>query len=278
MEVRDCLSNLALKAPGDGHGSQNAITNNQGKLMSFMNGRFRQGLLAGLTVITFAASSAAAGKTLTAYTSELPPLSLSETEKGIAVEMMEAVAERARIDLNIEFVPWKRAQTIVQNTPGTLIFSIGRSDEREQEYAWIAELFATESGFITTGKPINSFAQAVAEKPTVGVLLGSGRVQVLNENAVTRLDEIVEEEQILSMLNTGRVDAWYTMLWRAAYLLKEEGFDQDTFAFGNPVYVGHQYLAAHRDFDPELARRLAAAIADFRASPEYQKLIKHYTR
>ncbi|MHA7777672.1 substrate-binding periplasmic protein [Roseibium sp. M-1] len=229
-------------------------------------------------ILYFASASPSLADTITAYTSFLPPLSLNESDKGIAVEMMEAVAERAAIDLRIEFVPWKRAQTIVQNTPGTLIFSIGRSEDREQDYTWIASLVETESGFITTGKPIDSFRQAVEEMPIVGVLLGSGRVRVLRDNDVTTLDEIAEEDQFLTMLSTGRIDAWYTMLWRGAYFLKKQGYDRDAFVFGKPVYVGRQYLAAHKEFDPDLARHIADTIAAYRKTPAYRALINRYVR
>jgi ABC-type amino acid transport substrate-binding protein len=243
--------------------------------MDFPNRKF---LRIAAAILFCAAGSRSFAEPITAYTSFLPPLSLNKTEQGIAVEMMETVAKRAEIDLRIEFVPWKRAQTIVQNTPGTLIFSIGRSDEREQDYTWIAALVETESGFITTNKSIDSFSQAVREKLTVGVLLGSGRVSILRENNVTALDEIAEEDLFLYMLNTGRIDAWYTILWRGAYFRKKQGFDREAFVFGKPVFVGRQYLAAHKDFDPDLARRIANAIAVFRETPDYEALIDKYVR
>ncbi|MTI42666.1 amino acid ABC transporter substrate-binding protein (PAAT family) [Roseibium hamelinense] len=215
---------------------------------------------------------------IVAYTAHLPPLSIEGTPPGMAVEVMQLAAARAGIELDVRYQPWKRAQASAQSTPGTLIFSIGRSASREEAYHWIAPLFDTESGFVSLSEPVDSYQEAISKNINVGVLLGSGRVRIFKNEGLTNLSEIPSESQIAAMLNAGRIEAWYTMTWRAAYLTKKLGYDPARLKIGKPVWSGQQYLAAHKEFDPDISARLRQAIEDVRRSPDYADIVRRYTQ
>ncbi|MEP3045832.1 MAG: transporter substrate-binding domain-containing protein [Roseibium sp.] len=228
-------------------------------------------------IITMSGFSHAKEKVI-AYTGYLPPLSINSHQKGIAVELMELVAEEADIDLDIRFTPWKRAQVLTQNTPGSLIFSMAATKERFKTYDYIAPLIYTESAFVTLDQPINTFENAVATGKVIGVHRGSQRSKILQRNGLVNLAEVSSPEQITAMLHVGRIDAWYTMSVRASYMMKKLGHNPERLIIGSPLSHGMQWLAANKDIDPELKARLSSAISKVWRDPRYWQIVDGYAK
>ena len=222
------------------------------------------------------ASSGHAREKLVAFTGYLPPLSINAEEKGIAVELMELVAEEAGIHLDIRFAPWKRAQVLAENTPNSLVFALAATRERFKKFTYIAPLIYTESAFVTLDEPINSFENAIGNERVIGVHLGSQRAKILQRNGLTNLTEITSAEQMTSMLHAGRIDAWYTMSIRASYMAKQLGYNPDELVVGAPLSHGVQWLAAHKDIDPDLKARLSLAMSKVWRDPSYWQIVDSY--
>lgn len=214
---------------------------------------------------------------LTAFTGYLPPLSIDEDHKGIAVELMELVAEEADIELDIRFAPWKRAQVLAQNTPGALLFTAAYSKARRDKFQFIAPLIYTESAFVTLDQPLDTFEKAVETGKVIGVHLGSQRSRILERFGIRNVEEITSAEQMGTMLRTGRIDAWYTMSMRASYVFRQQGFDPKELVIGAPVTHGTQWLAANRDLDPQIRARLAAAVSRVWRDPRYWQIVDQYS-
>lgn len=243
------------------------------------------GLIAGAWAIVVAACLACSAPLqaetetkLVAFTGYLPPLSIDQTRKGISVELMELVAEEAGVDLDIRFAPWKRAQLLAENTPGSLLFTAAYTRARAKKFQYIAPLIYTESAFVTLDRPIDTIEEAVRSGKVIGVHLGSQRSRILKRSGVTNLEEIASAEQMSGMLRAGRIDAWYTMSIRARYVFREQGHDPRTLRIGAPVTHGIQWLAANRDLDPEIRARLSAAVSRVWRDPRYWQIVDRYTR
>ncbi len=215
---------------------------------------------------------------LTAFTGYLPPLSINESHKGIAVELMELVAEEAGLEIDIHFAPWKRAQLLAENTPGSLLFTAAYSKARSKKFQYIAPLVYTESAFVTLDQPLDTFEKAIATGKVIGVHLGSQRSRILHRFGVRNVEEITSAEQMSTMLRTGRIDAWYTMSIRASYVYRQQGFDPGELVIGAPVTHGTQWLAANKDLDPEIRARLAAAVSRVWRDPRYWQIVDQYSR
>ena len=65
-------------------------------------------------------------------TEDLRPYNYLENGKlkGVGTEVVEAVLKELNLPLEIQVYPWARAFAIATNEPGTLIYTIGRSEER----------------------------------------------------------------------------------------------------------------------------------------------------
>jgi len=213
---------------------------------------------------------------LIAYTGYLPPLSIDETRKGISVELMELVADEAGVELDIRFAPWKRAQLLAENTPGSLLFTAAYTRARAETFQYVAPLIYTESAFITLDRPLDTIEEAIQSGKVIGVHLGSQRSRILKRSGVSNLEEIASAEQMSSMLRAGRIDAWYTMSIRASYVYRQQGHDPRNLRIGAPVTHGIQWLAANRDLDPQIRARLATAVSRVWRDPRYWEIVDRY--
>lgn len=250
-----------------------------GGALSFLKGYSAAGILVlALAVLMPAPLYAQEKLRLTAFTGYLPPLSIDEKQKGIAVELMELVAAEADIELDIRFAPWMRAQLLAENTPGALLFTAAYSRARREKFQFIAPLIYTESAFVTLDQPLDTFEKAIETGKVIGVHLGSHRSRILNRFGVHNVEEIPTAEQMGTMLRTGRIDAWYTMSMRASYVFRQQGFDPKTLVIGAPVTHGTQWLAANRDLDPQIRARLATAVSRVWRDPRYWQIVDQYSR
>ncbi|MCV0426104.1 MAG: transporter substrate-binding domain-containing protein [Roseibium sp.] len=211
-----------------------------------------------------------------AYTGFLPPLSIDNEQKGIAVELMELVAEKAALEFDIRFAPWKRAQILAENTPGALLFTIAYSQSRSKKFQYIAPLIYTESAFVTTSEPLDTFENAIESNKVIGVHLGSQRSRILQRAGIENFIELSTAEQMTTMLQTGRIDAWYTMSVRAKYMFRQMGYDPDKLVIGAPLSHGIQWLAANKELDPEIRARLSAAVSKVWRDPKYWEIVDRY--
>ncbi|WP_166642124.1 substrate-binding periplasmic protein [Paludibacterium purpuratum] len=66
---------------------------------------------------------------------------------GPNVAMVQAILAEAKFQTPIKIVPWARAFFMGKNRPNTLIFSLSRSKERENQFIWIGELMRRDDWF-----------------------------------------------------------------------------------------------------------------------------------
>ena len=234
-------------------------------------------LAAGLFFLAPFLSVSFATERIIAFTGYLPPLSISLEKKGIAVELMELVAEEAGLELDIRFAPWKRAQLLAEHTPGSLLFTMAYTRSRGEKFTYIAPLIYTESALITLDQPLDTFEKAIESGKVIGVHLGSQRSKILQRAGINNFAEISSAEQMGRMLKTGRIDAWYTMSLRANYMFKELGFDPDSLVVGAPLSHGIQWLAANKALDPDIKARLSAAVSRVWRNPDYWQIVDQYS-
>lgn len=212
-----------------------------------------------------------------AYTAVLPPYTLGADPDapGAAHEMVEEISSRTGIEIQIEYLPWGRAQATVQETPNTILFAATRSEAREPLYSWITLMVEPREVFVTVGEPLNSFTDA-ADAGLVVVLDNSPRHGRLEREGLANVEPVRETQLAARMLNGGRVVAWYTFDHRAAFVFSSEGLDPSTLTFGEAQSSPQNWMAAHPDFDPAIAAQIDAAMADMRADGTYDEILSRY--
>ena len=59
---------------------------------------------------------------------------------GAAADLAHEVLTRAAVEHTITIYPWARAYSMAKTQPNTLILSMARTPEREQEFKWVGEI------------------------------------------------------------------------------------------------------------------------------------------
>ncbi len=234
-------------------------------------------LISLLILFTTLSATQAQAETITIFTAKLPPFTISEKDKGISHEILEQVAVRAGIEIEFKYLPWKRAQSDAQATPNSLITTMIRSTAREEKYNWIIPLLESQTAFISLTKPVNSFEEGQALKK-VAVLRGTPRERNLTKQNFGNIHAVNGTDLAARLLNGGRVDAWYTIVQRAAFVFKSEGYDPGSLVVGTPTSVASLWLASNKTFDSALAQKIKTTVEEFRKTPEYQAILDKYSK
>jgi polar amino acid transport system substrate-binding protein len=232
-------------------------------------------LLAAAAILV-AAQGAASAQTLRALTADtLSPFSRAEADAlpGFNVELMRAIAEEAGVELVIEWMPWKRAQAMVEEGPDLLLFGATRNAAREETYDWVTNLLTVENVFLTSGAAIDSFEAA---EGLAHIAARSVYYDELVERGFTNVEEGLIDANLRKM-RAGRVDAVYTVASRAMFeWVRMLGFPEAELTIGAPVKTSDIWLAASKGYDRDVIRRLDEAQDVLRANGTYAALYAKY--
>ncbi|NSX54780.1 substrate-binding periplasmic protein [Parasulfitobacter algicola] len=227
-------------------------------------------------LIALGATAVSAKETLRAVTADtLSPFTRSADEDlpGFNYEFMTAVAEEAGYELEIEFLPWKRAQAVVAEEPGLLIFGATRNAAREDKYDWVTNLITVSRTFLTIGEPVNSMDQA---KELKTISARSVYKRSLVKAGFTNVEESGTHSNF-KKLKAGRTDAVFTVSARAVFVWSNElSFDSAELTLGDEIGRSDIWLAASKGYDRDVIQALHAASERLKADGTYAALYKRY--
>lgn len=100
--------------------------------------------------------SFAKAPTIRILTEELFPISYqandSEEIKGFATDIIRMVMAEAELNYTLEIIPWSRAYSSTINEPNTLLYSVVRLPEREEQLIWLQKIISLNYGLYTSNK------------------------------------------------------------------------------------------------------------------------------
>lgn len=175
-----------------------------------------------LIVLVFVTStSAARAQSIDLYMPDAPPLTMHSQDGrlGIVGDVTVAAAKRAGISLEIQNLPWARAQRDVSGDEDKLIIPLSRTPERESKYTWIAKVVPMERAFFSLGKPVKDLAEAQKKYKRVAVGLGTAQHEILKNSGFpdSQIHALSLGDKPLIMLELDRVDAWFTTVYEGLY-------------------------------------------------------------
>lgn len=77
------------------------------------------------------------------YTEHFPPYQTKQQNgviAGHATELVRLIMRNAKLDYQIFMLPWSRAQWFAEQSKYALLYSLARTQDREQDYIWLAPL------------------------------------------------------------------------------------------------------------------------------------------
>lgn len=218
-----------------------------------------------------ALSAAEAARKLEAikwYSEEYPPYNFTADGKltGMAVEILMAAFERLGVNLgpeDIKVVPWNRSYKYLKSRPGTALFSMTRTPDREKimkfvgtvipiQVAVIAPKSAKLSGMTPDGLGKLTIG---AVRDDIGDLLAQqasgGKARIVRKNSL---------KQHTYLLSAGRVDAVSYSTDVFNFALRKSGKDPKDYRTIYELKNGLMGFAFHRDTEDAVLAHLQKAI------------------
>ncbi|MCH7342731.1 transporter substrate-binding domain-containing protein [Pelomonas sp. CA6] len=223
---------------------------------------------------------------LSGFTESLAPLNYEEhgQPRGFSVELLEMVAEQAGLKLSVQVLPWLRSVQMARGRPNSLLFSLTRTAEREDQYRWVGPI--SERRLL-----IYQMANQPALKLRSLDALGTRKLGVVRESAAARelqaaglrpdreLELAQDDGSNLRKLLAGRMDLMLMLDWAAAWHLNRQGLSYNSLRVVMAHDVGKSYwYGLPPDTDPALVTRLQQALDQIRRNSRYERLRQRYFR
>ncbi|WP_434458389.1 transporter substrate-binding domain-containing protein [Stutzerimonas urumqiensis] len=210
---------------------------------------------------------------------QMPYADFHEKPRGLFGELMVALCDRLQLDCQFRSVPWLRVQQLVAQDARGVLLNLGRTEERERQFAWLLPVVRLPYVLHGLTGPLDDLEQALAAGP-VAVMAGTPRARQLA--SVRQGDQMVVEvtDPALAarMLHSHRVLAWYEVAGRGDYLWKQLGFAAPALLAGPPLGHVDSYIAAsprYEDADA-LSRRMHQAFEAMQRDGSWQTLLERH--
>lgn len=131
-----------------------------------------------------------------------------ETFKGVAVDRVRCVFKKMDTPLEIQVVPWRRAQFLVESGNADGFFAASQNDSRD-EFAVKTMIIADQkwNWYILKENPLSPRDQAFKEKASVGGFVGANMLKWMQEQNYNVTATPNDTEGLLKLLLARRVDA-----------------------------------------------------------------------
>lgn len=149
---------------------------------------------------------------ITVVTELFSPFQVLDENKvlsGWSTTTVNKILQQTKLDYKINVLPWARAYKVVTNQPNTLIFSLLRTLDREDNFNWLVPLCTLKVSFYKMGGNkqviINSLADVKAYK--IGVERAQVKKDFLIAKGLTKNTvEVNSNIQLREMLKHDRID------------------------------------------------------------------------
>lgn len=233
-----------------------------------------------LTLAVFAPVLAA---DLVAYTGEWAPYNFKEGNaiKGISSDLLRAACREAKLECELNYVPWTRAYKTVSSTRNSVLYTTARKASREHEFIWVGPILPRTTWVygragleqsVRTPKDLASLR--------VGVVRGEAAYQDLQAAGVPESAFVVLPVNIdlLRMLSRSMIDVMVETEVGMEWNLRTGGQSPDTISKLMKLSdEGGYYFALNLNSDPALASRLQAAVDQLRRNGAFDSILKKYS-
>lgn len=198
-------------------------------------------------------------------TEEYPPFNLTHNGKiaGLATDLVEATFHKAGISYTLEMLPWARAYSMAETTPGTCVYSTTETPERKDKFLWVGPL--VNNDWVLMGRAVGSPAVSKLEeaKPyTIGGYNGDALALFLEQQGY-KVELSPRDDLNPAKLANGRIDFWATGSESGPYLAQQMGITglKAVATFKNTVMS----LACNKGTDAAIVAKLQAGLDAVRA-------------
>jgi len=214
-------------------------------------------------------------------TENLPPFQYVKEGKltgGAMIELIEALIKEAKITATIDAYPWPRAYSIAIHQPNTLIFSMRKSASREKLFHWVGHLYTLRTQIAILSKRTDIKIKELEDinNYSIGVVRGDYDQLLLQHLGVAdKMYQGLSYKELWQMLGKERLDSIMTNPHTAKLMMKELNIDKEeiTIPFVFDSTKDHLFLAANKQTEPLIIKKLTQALETLKANGTYQAIL-----
>lgn len=219
------------------------------------------------------------------YTEEYPPYNYAGddgTPTGMAVDVLLAAFKKMGVKTtakDFKITSWSRSYKYVQRKPGTALFSMTITPERQKIVKFVGPaiplvisiIAKKDSGIvIRSNEDLNQLSIGVVSKDIGDQLIGK---LSLSNPSIKRINSA---EQLHALLKNGQVDVVAYSLDVFKNTVKKTGDNPGDFTGVHVLNEGQAGYAFHPSTDPAVLEHLQTAIEGLKADGSIDKIIAGY--
>jgi polar amino acid transport system substrate-binding protein len=214
-----------------------------------------------------------------AYSENMPPYNYIENGKvsGISTQILKKITKNSSVYISkTEILPWKRAYEKVLSTKNTVLYSVGRSAQRENHFAWVGPIDSIRVGVVAKrSSKFNILKITDFKSYKIGTITSSFVEEKLLKEGINKnsLDSFVSIESQVKKLVSGRVDMLAFSIPAICYFLQKMGEDLNAYEEVYLLGEADLYFAFNKDSDNEMISELNRNIKNINS----KNLSKSYT-
>ncbi|WP_167505862.1 substrate-binding periplasmic protein [Desulfosediminicola flagellatus] len=232
-----------------------------------------------LAFVLMSYSGAAFAEDFKIMTEEFPPFNYTQDGKltGLSSEVMVELTKRVGHQMNAEVLPWARAYGLIQRKDGLILYSMTRTEAREELFKWVGPIASNKWVFFTkkgSGIVINSLEDAKKVK-AIGAYKEDAAETFLKEQGFTNIDSVPNDELNVPKLMGGRIDLWIVGELQGIHKAKQKG-ESDNLEKVFDVKDTQLYIAFSKNTPDEVITTWQSALDAIKADGTYDAIVKKY--
>ena len=217
-------------------------------------------------------------------TEEYPPYNYTENGKvtGVSTDVVHAILDKLGQDSEINVNPWARSYDLALEQPNVMIYSISRTEQREDLFKWVGDIAPVGFYLISRKGGVGVASLEQAKSYVVGTVRDDVIEQYLIEQGFevgVNIDRTSSHVSNLKKLMAGRIDIIAVSDLTAAYHLRQLGYDPEKIlgekVLLEPISVP-MFMAFNLATPDETVASYQGALDALKEDGTYQQIVNTY--
>ncbi len=240
-------------------------------------------LFVGILLMSLFSNTFAQDK-ITIVTEEWAPFNYQENGKmmGFSTELLKGMLTHLKIKAPIKLYPWARSYHLALNNKNTLLYTVARTDERQNLFKWIGPIAPRKMYLfkLKNRKDIVINSLADAQSFVVGSVRDDAFSQFLFNNGFQKGKNVILEPDAktnIHKLFSNTIDIFAGPEMGAAFLAKKQGlsFDKMDKLFC-AIDKGNYYFVFNKDTDDRIVKQFQNAFDEMKHNGTFDKIKDKY--
>ncbi len=230
-------------------------------------------------LIAFTMPALSFADNFTIMSEEYPPYNYTEGGKltGLSTEITRMILEKVGHADNIKVLPWSRSYNLIQQKDNHILFSMTRTEAREDLFKWVGPVAENNWVFYAkkgSGLTISSLDDAKKVK-AVGTYKDDAAEMLLKEKGFSNLDSVLDDSVNVLKLVKGRIDLWITGDAMGMHKARKKGLS-DKIENIFEVKKTKLYIAFSKNTPDAVIQKWQKALDELKADGSYDKILSRY--